>query len=300
MADRAQLIISASYRTDIPAFYGEWFLERFRAGSCKVVNPYNGTLYDVSLRTSDVDGFVFWTRNAQPFLPALREVARRGDPFVVQYTITGYPRELESRVIDAAPAIETARRIAEEYGPHAVVWRYDPVLLSSLTPPEFHLANFKRIARGLAGAVNEVVISFAQIYRKTERNLNRAASEAGFTWLDPSAKVKHGLARELAACAGANGMELTVCSQPEFTAAGIGEARCVDAARLSRIAGRSIAAKIKGNRPACACYESRDIGDYDTCPHGCVYCYAVRDREVALRSWKSHDPASETLAGRDR
>jgi len=290
------VIISASYRTDIPAFYGEWFLRRLNAGFCKVVNPYNGIVYDVSLRSSDVDGFVFWTRNAQPFLPALREVARRGDPFVVQYTITGYPRELDTRVIDAGVAIETARRIAGEYGSHAVVWRYDPVLISSLTLPQFHIANFERIARGLAGDVNEVVISLAQIYRKTERNLNRAAREADLTWQDPSIEVKHGLVRELSRCAAANGMDLTVCSQPEFTGEGIGEARCVDAERLSRIGGRPITAKLKGNRPACGCYESRDIGDYDTCPHGCVYCYAVRDREAALRAWKAHDPGSETLA----
>jgi hypothetical protein len=290
------VIVSASYRTDIPAFYAPWFRARLRAGWCKVANPYGGAAYEVSLRPDDVDGFVFWTRNAAPFLDALRQVHERGHPFVVQYTITGYPRELDERVPDAAQAVATARRIAGDYGPRVLVWRYDTILLSSITPRDFHRDNFERLARGLEGSTDEVVISFAQIYRKTRRNLDKAARAGGFTWEDPGgAADKRSLGAELAECARAFGMQTTVGSQPEFTGDGVGEARCVDAERLAGVAGRAIRARLKGNRPGCACHECRDIGAYDTCPHGCVYCYAVRDRGLALRRWRAHDPKGESL-----
>ncbi|MBI3910158.1 MAG: DUF1848 domain-containing protein [Armatimonadetes bacterium] len=289
------MIISASYRTDIPAFYGAWFLHRLRAGYCLVVNPYSGQPYRVSLARSDVDGFVFWTKNLGPFLPTLEEVRERGYPFAVQYSITGYPRALEYSVVDAGRSMEHVRRLAGEYGPRVAVWRYDPLLFSSLTPLDYHRRNFAELARRLAGATDEVVVSFAQIYQKTRRNLNRAAHRFGFTWWDPPDEVKRNLAAELAQIAAAHGMQLSLCSQRQFLAPGIEDARCVDAHRLSDVAGRRIAAPHRGHRPECGCYASRDIGDYDTCPHGCVYCYAVLHRQRARERYRRHDPQGEFL-----
>jgi hypothetical protein len=289
------MIISASYRTDIPTFYGDWFLNRLRAGYCKTVNPYNQQIIRVSLAPEDVNGFVFWTKNVGPFLRHLTEVRRLGFPFVVQHTINGYPRVLEQSVVDAAKSVEYVRRIAEEYGPRVCVWRYDTIVHSSVTPREFHLETFGRLAKALAGATDEVVISFAQLYQKTLRNMNRAAEENDFTWSDPSEEWKRDLVTELVAIAAPHQIRVTVCSQPRFLVAGSGEARCVDADRLQDVAGRPFRAKLKGNRKECGCFESRDIGGYDTCPHGCVYCYAVRDRQLALDRFRRHDPESEFL-----
>ena len=298
------MLISASYRTDIPAFYGEWFANRLRAGYCRVVNPYGGAPSRVSLLPEHVDGFVFWTKNLGPFLPRLGEVRARGFPFVVQFTINGYPRSLEYAVVDADKSVEHARRIADEYGPRVVVWRYDTIVFwsqtlvfSSATPRDFHLRNFERLATALAGATDEVVISFAQIYRKSRINMDAAAALFDFTWENPDDAVKMSLASELAACARAYGMQLTVCSQARFLEPGIEPARCIDANRMSDVAGRIVRARVKGNRPECACHESRDIGEYDTCPHGCVYCYAVRTRALARRHFRDHDPAGEFLYG---
>ncbi|MBL8157827.1 MAG: DUF1848 family protein, partial [Anaerolineae bacterium] len=117
------MIVSASYRTDIPTFYGEWFVNRLRAGYCRTVNPYSRALHTVSLRRKDVDGFVFWTKNAGPFLRFLPEIRERGFPFVFQYTINGYPRELETSVVDAARSVEHASSIRAAYGGRVVVWR---------------------------------------------------------------------------------------------------------------------------------------------------------------------------------
>lgn len=290
------MIVSASYRTDIPAFYGDWFRQRLQAGFCQVANPYGGPPGTVPLTAEVVDGFVFWTRNAAPFAEALAEVAARGIPFVVQYTITGYPRALEASVSDTKRSIAAVRALADRYGPRACVWRYDPLLLTSLTPPAWHRETFARLAAALTGAVDEVVLSFAQMYAKTRRNTARAAARHGFTWEDPPADRKTALLTELAAIAAAQGISASLCAQPDLLAPGLIPARCIDAARLSDVAGRTMAAKTKGNRPGCLCAESRDIGAYDTCPHGCVYCYAVRAPEAAKRAYRAHDPADPTLA----
>lgn len=289
------MIISASYKTDIPTFYGEWFMHRLRAGYCKMVNPYNRRVIRVSLLPATVDGIVFWTKNVGPFLPHLAEVKERGFPFILQHTINGYPRALEQAVVNAPKAVEHFRRVADTFGPRVCVWRYDTIINSSLTPREFHVDSFARLARSLEGATDEVVISFAHLYRKTLRNMEQAATDFGFTWSDPDDAWKHTLAAELASIASAHRMQLTICSQPQFIVPGCAEARCVDAKRLAEVTGKPLNTCLKGNRKECGCYESRDIGEYDTCPHGCVYCYAVQNHDLAKSRFRQHDPHAESL-----
>lgn len=289
------VIVSCSVRTDIPAFYGTWFRNRLAAGYCMVRNPFGGQVYRVDLSPGAVSGFVFWTRNLGPFMDTLALVHERGYPFVVQYTITGYPRTLEVAVVEPERAIGHLRAVAERYGPRVAVWRYDPVVISTETPPDFHRANFGRLARALEGTTDEAVVSFAQIYRKTQRNMDEAARTHGFEWTDPPDEEKRALAADLAKIAADHGMRLSVCTQPAYVVPGVVAARCIDADRLSDVAGRPIAARRKGTRPDCECSESRDIGEYDTCPHGCAYCYAVVNRRVAQRRFARHDPAGEFL-----
>lgn len=289
------MIISASYKTDIPTFYGEWFMNRLRAGYCKVVNPYGRQVSRVSLLRQHVEGIVFWTKNLGPFLPRLSEVREQGFPFVIQYSINCYPRTLEFSVVDAKRSIEHMKVVAGEHGPRTAVWRYDPIVFSSVTSRSFHLTNFEKLAQSLQGCTDEVTISVAQIYKKTHQNMNWAAREFGFTWEDPTDEVKQSLVKDLAECARAFGMALTVCSQERFVGGVIKEARCIDTRRLSDVAGMPVRAAQKGNRPECACAEARDIGEYDTCPHGCVYCYAVRNRALAQKRYALHDPAGEFL-----
>ena len=290
------MIVSASYRTDIPAFYGDWFLRRLAEGVCRTVNPYSGQVTQLRLDRDHVDGIVFWTRNAAPFLAGLEQLAAAGTPFAVQYTLTGYPRPLERSVAPLEASLETMRRIARRHGPRALVWRYDPVMLTSLTPPEWHRETFARLTRALADSTDEVVLSFVQVYAKTKANSDRAAERFGFTWWDPAREEKRALLQDLAAIARDAGLTASLCAQPELLGPGLGEARCIDAARLSDLAGRTITAETKGNRPGCRCARSRDLGAYDTCPHGCVYCYAVRRPETAKHRYRAHDPAGAFLA----
>jgi hypothetical protein len=134
-----------------------------------------------------------------------------------------------------------------------------------------------------------------QVYRKTRHNMDEAASEGRFDWRDPGREEKQSLLRDLSGVAAANKMRLTVCTQPELLVPGAGEARCVDAQRLMEIAHETFRSQLKGMRLGCGCFESIDIGDYDTCPHGCVYCYAVRERKMALTRFQAHDPDGEYL-----
>lgn len=289
------MIVSASYKTDIPAFYGDWFTNRLKAGHCRVLNPYGGKAFTVSLLPENLDGFVFWTRNLAPFFEPLQDVRARDIPFAVQYTITGYPRLLDAATVAPRRAIEDLKRLATQYGARAGVWRYDPVLFTSQTPPDWHRENFARLAQALTGTVDEVAVSFAQIYRKTARNLDAVARLSPFHWWDPAAAEKKELLADLAAIAVDRGMKLTLCGQPELLIAGVEEASCIDPVRLSDMAERPVTAPRKAHRKTCACYASRDIGDYDTCPHGCVYCYAVRTRALAKRRFAAHDPNGEFL-----
>lgn len=262
-------------------------------------NPYGGPPATVPLRDG-VDGLVFWTRNARPFRPALDLVRVAAMPFVVQYTVTGYPRALERSVVEPAQAVADMRALAARHGPRVVVWRYDPIVTCDLTPPDFHRATFARLAAALAGSVDEVVVSFAQIYQKTARNLDAAARAGHFHWSDPDDDAKRALAAELATVAAGHGMTLSLCTQPHLLSPDGRAAACVDARRLEDVAAgwgtpRPITTKVKGNRPGCLCHESRDIGAYDSCPHGCAYCYAVGSVATAKRRFAAHDPQGEFL-----
>lgn len=293
------MIISASYKTDIPAFYGDWFRARRLAGHCHVKNAWSGRDFKVSLRDADCSGFVFWTRNARPFRSELARTART-HPFLLQYTVTGLPRWLERSVLPPEEACADIAAITAQYGGDAVVWRYDPILLTDQTPPDWHVETFTRLSRQLSGRVNEVVVSFAQIYRKTRRNLNAATTRAAATWRDPDLAEKAELLEQLSGIASSYGMHLTACAQPALSPGFAPAARCIDAARLNRVAAQRghapLTARTKGPRPGCLCAESRDIGAYNTCAHGCVYCYAVDDPVAARRAHRAHDATAENLS----
>ena len=161
------MIISASYKTDIPTFYGEWFINRLRSGYCKTLNPYNRRIQRIPFDRQNVSGFVFWTKNIGPFLAQLAEVHDRGFPFIVQHTINGYPRAQQA-VVDAAKSVANLKQLAEMYGPRVCVWRYDTIINSSVTSREFHVETFSEFAKQLEGTTDEVgqVSSFTYTRRR--------------------------------------------------------------------------------------------------------------------------------------
>ena len=288
------MIISASCRTDIPAFHAAWLRRRLDAGEAWVRNPYGGRPYRVDLSEAFAQAFVFWTRNPGPALPIFSHLAQNDRPFYVQMTITGYPSCVEARTPPLKQAISLARTVADRYGSRALVWRYEPILFARGLDANFHKTNFVRLAHELAGCVDEVTVAFTAFYAKTRRNLTQAIGADAF-W-DPEPERKYDLLAYLAQHARNCGLRLSLCTQPQLQLPGVDAAACIDAKRLTMIAKRPIRAVRRGTRPGCFCYESRDIGAYDSCNHGCAYCYAVNKHDNVRQRLIQADSRSPFLA----
>jgi hypothetical protein len=288
-------IISCSYKSDVPAYYGQWFLNRLEAGYAKYVNPYNGGVYEVSLRPGDATGVVFWTRDPRPLLNlrGFDKLQEMGIPFYIQLTHTNYPRSLERGKISTEKTIKTIRELNRRFGRRVVVWRYDPIIFTEETDENWHFDNFAELTERFSGLVDEVTISFVNLYAKSTRNL----AEGGIHCeeMQPDVQGQRNMTTLLADIAGRSGMALSVCSQSQAVAGLAQPASCVDIERLSDIAGRDVYAPLKGNRPDCLCAASKDIGAYDTCLRGCRYCYAVNSPTYARAKFRRHDPEAEFL-----
>jgi len=296
------LIISASRRTDIPAFYSEWFINRIRQGWCFVPNPFNSKqVIRVSLRPDDVLAIVFWSKNPAPLISHLVELDELGLRYYFQFTLNDYPPSLEPRVPSLAKRISTFLDLSEQLGPTRVVWRYDPIIISNITSVEYHRERFSYIAGELKAATRRVMVSIVDFYRKTDRRLSQLEKEEGLSFdrhLSSSAGMIS-LLNDLAATARENDMEIFTCAEEgDYTEAGIPPGRCVD----DRILYKEWSLNLKykkdpSQRDSCLCMISKDIGINDTCMHGCLYCYATTNYSVAQRRFTDHDPHSPLLWG---
>jgi len=273
------VIISASRRTDIPAFYGQWLLGRLKAGEVVVRNPVNPKQSSrISLLPEDVDALVFWTKNPAPMSDLLPEIDAMGYFYYFLFTLTPYDSSIEPGVPAKSRMIDVFRRFADTIGPERVVWRYDPIIMTGTMNHEWHTAAFRNISGQLAGYTRRCIISFLDDYRKI-RNRMRLLD-----YLLPDDRSMSLLACSLAADARNDSIELFMCSHAgDLSHCGIPRASCIDRNLIVRLSGRLPAVKEKdqGQRRHCGCAESRDIGDYDTCRHGCLYCYAMRSQENA-------------------
>jgi len=297
------VIISASRRTDIPAFYAQWFINRVRAGYCAVPNPFNAQqVTRVSLRPADVDAVVFWTRSPRPLLRHLDELDDRGYRYYFQFTLLRNPRWLDQDGPAFSAALDTFQRLARRVGPERVIWRYDPIVFTSQTPPQFHADTFGQIAAALRGSTRRAVISVMTPYRKVQRRLDALERQFGVRLAfcnRLSDDCLERLVRQLRAAAAANDMALTSCADETGLArCGVEAGKCVDNRLLGELFGLDApSAKDPGQRPACGCVPSRDIGMYDTCLFGCVYCYATSSFAHARANYHQHDPESPSLVG---
>jgi hypothetical protein len=293
------MIISASRRTDIPAFYAEWMVRRLKEGYCTVANPFNrNQVTRISLKPEDVDAIVFWTRNPRPLIPYLDELNSRGYRYYFQFTILAYPRELDPRCPAAATTVEMCRDLAERLGPKRVIWRYDPIVFTGMTPPAFHEENFQRLAESLSGHTRRVVVSIVDMYRKIEKRLKKLdGTPTGIRPCD--ATELEGLMRRLAALAGENGMDIVSCAEEiDLRPFGILPGKCVDDRVIAEAFGIDVPkTKDPAQRNACGCIASRDIGMYESCVFGCQYCYATKSFDEARVNFGSHDPKSPSVLG---
>jgi hypothetical protein len=288
------MIISASRRTDIPAFYGEWLLNRLREGSVLVRNPFNPRQVSrISLDPGVVDCLVFWTKNPAPLLPRLAEIERLGHRFYFQYTLTACDRGLEPHLPAKSVRIATFRTLAERIGPERVLWRFDPILFTPDQGPDQLLREFATLAGHLRSSTRQCTVSFVSLYAKCKRNLS------GIALAMPDDREKRNFVRQLAEIAAKNGILLRACCDAFLQEqCGIAAARCIDDRLLASILGQPVRiAKDKGQRPGCGCVASIDIGAYNTCPHGCRYCYANSSERAVATNRAVHDPCSPLLTG---
>lgn len=289
-------VISASRRTDIPAFYPEWFMNRIRDGYVRWMNPFSKAIYQVSLQPDDVSAIVFWSKNYLPLVPHLDELDAGGYRMLFHFTITGLPQVFEPRVPEIDELVRCARILSDRYGSEAVLWRYDPILISNVTDQKYHIDRFTELCSGLTGAVKSCYVSFAIFYGKVLRNTQTLNNEAGIVCSNLEIDDRIALANTLADVAAEHGIEMRSCCGDYLLGEKIKKAHCVDADLLQRLfSDKAVDLAANPTRKECGCFESKDIGTYGTCPHGCVYCYANTNAQAAMRSWEKHDPGSDVL-----
>lgn len=293
------MIISASRRTDIPAFYTPWFMNRVRAGFILTRNPFNSNQVSrVSLLPTDVDAIVFWTRNPRMLMAHLDELDDFGFNYYFQYTITAYPKLIEASVPRPHRAIDTFIRLSEKIGPDRVIWRYDPILVSNLVDLDEHKRVFAKIASMLCGKTKKVVISFSDFYKKTERNLSLVD---GLRYVDitQNRDMLIDLVTYMSLVAKKHDMLIETCAEEINTKElGVAHGKCIDDNLISELFEVPVKnVKDKNQREACGCIKSIDIGVYNTCLHECSYCYATFNKQSVIKNKAKHDPCSPFLIG---
>ena len=270
-------IISASRRCDLPAYYGDWFMQCLNSGVAHYRHPYSGTPLEVSLQREDVIGFVFWSKDFSPFKTLLAEIAHRGFPFYCQFTITGLDAPLEPHLPPLDERLACFRALAEHYGPDHMVWRFDPIVISTVCSTDQTFSRFARLCDKLYDTTDECVVSFMQHYRKVDARLKRLEQESSVRVIDTSDDERRALLARMANHAQRHGMRVTVCCQDGLVGGTVGKAHCVDVDRFARFLPGSLPdVPRQGTRRECGCSYSVDIGTYGQCGHECVYCYARR------------------------
>jgi DNA repair photolyase len=297
------MIISASRRTDIPAFYSEWFMNRIREGFCAVPNPLNNKQVSiVSLRPDDVDILVFWSKNPSPLIKHLVELDEKGFSYYFQFTLNNYPRAFEPNVPSIERRLDVFKELSEHIGLHRVVWRYDPIIISNFTNNNFHIEQFAWIADELKESTQRVMISLVDFYKKTDRRLSQIEKEEGYIFekdlVDNDSTII--LIKNLAEIARRNNIEIFTCAEErDYSQYGVQPGKCIDNNIIQKINGKNIKYKKDPyQRESCLCMISKDIGLNDTCMHGCQYCYATTNNEMAKRRFSEHDPLAPALWGK--
>ena len=284
------MIISASRRTDIPAFFSDWFLKRIEEGYVYVRNPMNARqVSKISLAPEVVDCIVFWSKNPAPMMEKLGRL--EGYAHYFQFTLNAYGRDMEANLPPLDERMDTFRRLSERLGRHRVIWRYDPVIVNGRYPVEWHRERFEYMADRLGDFTEKVTISFIDLYPKI------AGSIRGKDVHELSHGQKEALAESFAGIAHAHKLNIDTCAEDiDLDAFGIEHARCIDDGLVSALLGCAMdLGKDKNQRPACGCAESIDIGLYNTCQNGCAYCYANHSPAVRHRNLQAYDPDAPLL-----
>lgn len=336
---QAPIIVSASRSTDIPAFYADWFFDRLEKGYSAWTNPFNGVKSYVSYEQTRF--IIFWSKNPRPLLDYLHILERRNIKCYIQYTLNDYEQEKLEKVPSLATRIETFKLLVEQLGKGAVVWRFDPMILTDDISVDDLLRKVKHIGDQLKDYTEKLVFSYADIamYKKVKHNLNAS----GIPYHEWETGQMEDFAQKLSVMNRERGwnFQLATCGEKiDISKYGIERNSCIDGDLITRIAWndpvlvnfmkvkiedipaptlfgivelpkdaillphnkyfQSVHKKDYGQREFCGCMAAKDIGEYNTCPHLCEYCYANASKDIAITNWKRHqiNPNAETITGK--
>lgn len=287
------MILSVSRRTDIPAFYAEWFMNRLRAKEVYVRNPFNTHLISkIPLSPENVDAIVFWTKNSKPLHQYLDEIDNLGYKYYFQFTITPYKKDMEENIEDKKHIIETFKTLSSKIGSEKVILRYDPVILNDKYNIDFHKKSFDRLCSLLAPYTNKIIFSFLDDYKKIAKNIKELNIK----------EIKEDemfiLAEYFAETAKKYNLSIESCAEMiDLKQFGIEHGKCIDDRLIEKITGYKIKADKDKQREACGCIKCIDIGEYNTCLHKCLYCYANINKDTAFKNYKEHNKLSPLLIG---
>lgn len=288
------MIISVSRRTDIVAFYTPWLIERINALKAVYYNPFNYQGYEISLKPDDVDLFAFISKNYQPLIPYLDDLKTKYNLYF-HYTITGLSGILEERVPPVKDMIKVFHQLSEKTSPHQVEWRFDPIVLTNITPLEFYRQKFQEIVPQLAGYTQRCYFSFATIYDKVKRSFRKLEDQKGVQLLKIDPNSCRELANELGDLGRQYGIQMYSCCNDLLVNDKVWKAHCIDGEHLSKLFNLNKQFSPYPTREDCGCVKCVDLGVYDTCPHGCSYCYANLNNQIALKNYQTHQKTDELL-----
>jgi len=297
------MILSVSRRTDIPAFYSDWFYNRLKEGFFYSRNPMNSKqISNISLSPELIDCIVFWSKNPSPMLDRLKEVDKLyGAKYYFQFTLNPYEKDLEAYLPPKKQIIETFKNLSNKIGPERVVWRYDPIILTDKYDVNYHRNAFKELLKELAPYTKRCVVSFVDLYAKTTRNMRE------INFIEFTDEKMRELAREISNQAAIYNLPVESCAEIiDLSAQGIQHTHCIDANLIKDIVKAATGCdmdldnkkdKDKSQRQECGCIASRDMGAYNTCLHGCKYCYANWDPDEVRKNFQQCDKNSPLLFG---
>lgn len=288
------MIISASRRTDIPAFYSDWFMERIKDGFVLVRNPLNiHQVSKIKLTPDVVDFIVFWTKNPEPLLNKLDKLQDYN--YYFQFTLNSYDTDIEEYVPNKGKyVLSTFKKLSDMIGKEKIIWRYDPILINDKYSIDYHLKNFEKLAKQLSGYTEKCTISFIDLYRKTEHNLK----DVNIKPFDDTTIRK--IAKDLVCIAQNYNLKMDTCAEKiDLSDYGIEHAHCIDADLMEKLTNYQYCLnKDKNQRKECGCVESIDIGAYNTCKNGCKYCYANYNRQCVINNCAQQENNSELLCSK--
>ncbi len=285
------MIINTGNRTDIPAYFSQWFYNRIKERYVLTRNPYyENQIIKYDLTPELVDIICFCTKNPEPMLSRLEEISMFKQFWFV--TITPYGRKIEPNVPDKFLVINSLKTLSDRYGINSVVWRYDPIFLNEKYTVKTHIDTFEKMAKELCGYVNKCVLSFIDLYVKTKKNFNGVK--------EVEKNEQETLVKEFVKVGKKYNIKIvTCCENGDLEKFDVDVSGCMTKSVLEKAIGHTldIPKSIKNSREGCQCLLGNDIGMYNTCGHGCLYCYANYDMKIVENNIKMHNPTSPLLIG---